>query len=418
MRTVEAGSHRGIVPLAIVACLAPLWAPPAAAQSITDLGTLLPAAINASGQIVGGSILYSNGVVTNLGALPGDTLSQATAINASGQVAGLSYIAGNAYGHAFLYSGGVMTDLGTLGGSYSQASGINASGHVVGSAYTRGGFQHAFLYSGGVMTDLGTLGGSYSQASGINASGQVVGSSTLAGAALSHAFLYSGGVMTDLGAPSGSQSWAFGINDIGQVVGNTNEADAFIYSGGVMTDLGPGSANGINASGQVVGFAYPAGGLHYAFLYSNGLMTDLNSLLAANPGWALWEADAINDSGQIVGLGIIDGTFHGFLLNLIGLSPSSAAPGGAAFTLTVTGTGFVPGATVNWNGAPLATAYVSPTQVTASVPANLIAVAGTASVTVPPTDGTPVAATFGIHPARASPGVPERPRGTAPVEQQ
>jgi hypothetical protein len=42
VRTVEAGLHRRCVPLAIVASLAAaLWAPPALAQSISDLGTLI-----------------------------------------------------------------------------------------------------------------------------------------------------------------------------------------------------------------------------------------------------------------------------------------------------------------------------------------------------------------------------------------
>jgi len=64
------------------------------------------------------------------------------------------------------------------------------------------------------------------------------------------------------------------------------------------------------------------------------------------------------------------------------LSPASAAPGGAAFTLTVNGTSFVSGATVDWNGTALETTFVSATQLTASVPAALIASAGMATVTV------------------------------------
>ena len=64
------------------------------------------------------------------------------------------------------------------------------------------------------------------------------------------------------------------------------------------------------------------------------------------------------------------------------LSPTSATAGAAAFTLTVTGTGFVSGATVAWNGAALSTKFVSVTQLTASVTANLIASAGVATITV------------------------------------
>ncbi len=64
------------------------------------------------------------------------------------------------------------------------------------------------------------------------------------------------------------------------------------------------------------------------------------------------------------------------------LVPMSVAPGGPSFMLTVNGTGFVSGATMNWNGAPLATVFVSASQLTANVPAANVAAPGTASVTV------------------------------------
>jgi hypothetical protein len=64
------------------------------------------------------------------------------------------------------------------------------------------------------------------------------------------------------------------------------------------------------------------------------------------------------------------------------LVPDATAPGGASFTLTVNGTGFVSGSVVNWNGSGLATTFVSNSQLTATVPAGNIATASTASVTV------------------------------------
>jgi FG-GAP-like repeat/Abnormal spindle-like microcephaly-assoc'd, ASPM-SPD-2-Hydin len=69
------------------------------------------------------------------------------------------------------------------------------------------------------------------------------------------------------------------------------------------------------------------------------------------------------------------------------LVPTTAAPGGPAFILTVNGTGFVSGAVVNWNGNALATTFVSASQLTATVPASNIAVAATAAITV--TNPTP-----------------------------
>jgi len=64
------------------------------------------------------------------------------------------------------------------------------------------------------------------------------------------------------------------------------------------------------------------------------------------------------------------------------LSPATATAGGAAFTLTVTGSGFVNGAVVRWNGADRPTTFVSATELQAAIPATDIATAGTASITV------------------------------------
>ena len=71
------------------------------------------------------------------------------------------------------------------------------------------------------------------------------------------------------------------------------------------------------------------------------------------------------------------------------LVPDAVAPGGQSFTLTVNGTGFVPGSVVQWNGTALATTYVSGSRLTATVPASDIAVAVTASITVA-NPGSPV----------------------------
>ena len=85
---------------------------------------------------------------------------------------------------------------------------------------------------------------------------------------------------------------------------------------------------------------------------------------------------------------------------LTSLSPNNALAGAGALTMTVSGTNFVgpvtvgtppllqqiPGSQVQWKVGnvvtPLATTFVNPTQVTAVVPASLLATAGAASVTV------------------------------------
>ena len=82
--------------------------------------------------------------------------------------------------------------------------------------------------------------------------------------------------------------------------------------------------------------------------------------------------------------------------SLTTLSPNWAAPGGAAFTLTVAGTGFAANSTVQWNGAPLVTTFVNATQLTATVAAALIATKGAASVIVTGDGGPSNALPFAI----------------------
>jgi hypothetical protein len=65
-----------------------------------------------------------------------------------------------------------------------------------------------------------------------------------------------------------------------------------------------------------------------------------------------------------------------------GLSPSSASAGAKPFVLTVIGSNFVNGSTVLWNGAALPTVFVSPSVLTATVPASDLGQAGTAAVSV------------------------------------
>lgn len=64
------------------------------------------------------------------------------------------------------------------------------------------------------------------------------------------------------------------------------------------------------------------------------------------------------------------------------LVPTAVSPGASGFTLRVSGTGFVSAATVDFNGAPLTTAFVDSRHLTAMVPATDVADAGTAAVTV------------------------------------
>ena len=67
---------------------------------------------------------------------------------------------------------------------------------------------------------------------------------------------------------------------------------------------------------------------------------------------------------------------------LTALSPQSATAGAAAFMLTVSGSEFVDGATVLWNGSARPTTFVSSTQLTARIAAADVSSAGSQNVSV------------------------------------
>lgn len=67
---------------------------------------------------------------------------------------------------------------------------------------------------------------------------------------------------------------------------------------------------------------------------------------------------------------------------LSNFSPAYISAGSASFTITVTGSGFTPDATIYWASTALTTKYGSSTQLTAQIPASDIASAGTASITI------------------------------------
>src|SRR5438309_2065283 len=64
------------------------------------------------------------------------------------------------------------------------------------------------------------------------------------------------------------------------------------------------------------------------------------------------------------------------------VTPTSTPSGSAGSTLTVNGSNFVPGSVVNINGSPRSTTYISPSQLTVSIPASDFTYVGTPNITV------------------------------------
>ena len=188
----------------------------------TSLGHTAPTGINSSGQIVGytnpplSGFLYNQGVFTNFG-----TFFVPTGINDSGQIVG-----GRAAGScsaAALYQNGLLTPIGTLGGSCSNASGINAHGNVVGGSTLSNGTYHPFFYSNGTMLDLLANTAASNQEGGttaLNKFDQAVGSYSygLTNSQLLYWDPMSGAKRLNLGEEWTNVS-ANDINDAGQIVG-------------------------------------------------------------------------------------------------------------------------------------------------------------------------------------------------------
>ena len=94
---------------------------------------------------------------------------------------------------------------------------------------------------------------------------------------------------------------------------------------------------------------------------------------------------------------------------LSSIAPASASTGGAAFTLTATGTSFLPSSKVRWNGAERPTTFIGATQLTAAIPASDVAAGGSAQVSVvtpTPGGGTSALQTFTISTVAVPPPAP------------
>jgi hypothetical protein len=85
---------------------------------------------------------------------------------------------------------------------------------------------------------------------------------------------------------------------------------------------------------------------------------------------------------------------------LTSISPNSATAGGAALTITATGSNFMQNSTIDWNGTALTTTYVSATSLTAQISASDLASSGIATITVvtpTPGGGTSASLSFSIN---------------------
>lgn len=264
---------------------------------------------------------------------PGDVQSGAFDANQAEQISGWSYTPVTEgteiprIQRAVRWTSGEATFLGDFGGSRSQASAINADGQVIGAATTADGQSNPFLWDpnpapSGTLTNLGFFSGADIQPVDRNEGGTIVGSVRFTTEDLQTAFVWSssGGLvlLPDLGPPpagDGVQSIASAINDAGVIVGYVNTAGVRVSAvrwtpsgvGGayVVEDLGLGSgsrANDINNTGEIVG-DYRGRRSSTGFYLSGTTFKELPIL-----SWAA-VARKINERGDVVGLSYFRNTY-------------------------------------------------------------------------------------------------------------
>ena len=302
--------------------------------TVTDLGSdrfFNPMAISDTGYVAGyrrssengpnQGFVWHNGLLSDISYQGQETLLRG--INNYGQAVGSYYTPypNPDFGsHGFIWENGTFTPIGTLGGRESEAWDINDAGQVTGRSQTAEDSGHGFLYDSGTMTNLDPNDGwTGSEPWAINQNGDIAGYWHTPTSA-QHGFRWSGGSFDDLYDPYVMWSQGSDINDLGWVVGRCGDS-ACIWRGTDREDLGSlgvkSMAEGINNPGQVVGWCQLYNDSVRAFVWEDGAMSDLNSLIPSGSGWVLGEALAINNSGQIVGGGTLNGQYHGFLLTAV-----------------------------------------------------------------------------------------------------
>jgi len=149
------------------------------------------------GNIFGSAVhgfLWRNGSFIQLNALSGQVVSEASAINNTGLIAGKSNIFPVVWEYDPGNPGRVprIQQLPIPAGFFSATTtAVNDFGDVVGYAGSPNIDSHAVLWRNGMAIDLGVWpGGHYSVANGINDLGQIVGTGTVSGNNLDHALIW------------------------------------------------------------------------------------------------------------------------------------------------------------------------------------------------------------------------------------
>lgn len=347
-------------------------------------GFCVPTALNDMGDVVGYcnagetnpfAVRWRDGMVEVLGTWAGGTFTHAWAINSAGTVVG-DGDDGDQVPKALIRSEGRWIEIDGSGGSAQQAYGITDDGVVFGNFTTQGGSIGTIDWDPVYWTydadhdrydrhDLakapGTISGAFIFAittSGIavgDVASDVVGNQ---GALWNNDASHSLVVLPQL-AGFGSTR-AFGVSDDARVAGAAftgaeshavmwqNDAAHTAVDLGMLPEDVRSEAYGVNNAGQVVGISTDASFGSRGFLYHNGTMTELATLIdAADGGWDL-NPVGINNAGEIIALGMLDGQPHAVKLvpfvpavSAVSIAADRTAPQvtGTTVTFTASATG-------------------------------------------------------------------------------
>lgn len=287
--------------------------------------------------------------------------SGANGVAANGTVAG--WVAKGDYSEAAIMKGGEYSSTNPFGGKFGQAYAVTANGEVIGSAQHKDGLAHAF-YS--TKKGIFELTGDAGEALAMNPSGTMVGYKNIwGGFFFPYATVNGEAQLIDTNWNTGI---ATGINAKGDVVGYAIDSNAKPYAwissaskdGRKAVRLDISDKVGaypvaINDNGAIVGnYVAPNNWLYQpyrqqvrAFILDKNGFRDLGTL----PGGDTVEAAAINNKGQIVGSATTaDGETHAFLYEDGKMTDLGTLDGTDSYATAISDSGLIVGTALDKNG--------------------------------------------------------------------
>lgn len=196
---------------------------------------------------------------------------------------------------------------------YSRKSlDINDAGEVLGMLRTEAGKEEIFIHSpplGAKVLDPPVSDVVRQQPTRINNQGQALVTFTIATGEF-HPYLWSDGGFTKLPSLAGGEGRAYDMNNLGQVVGSS-----YPLGESLMREVKNKVRKSFFESRSAFGRRFTRSlryqladtGWSHATLWENGKILDLNDLIPDSSPYFLHQANAINDVGQVVCVGMLKG---------------------------------------------------------------------------------------------------------------